>query len=595
VTPVGRRLALTPALTLAAAALTFGVAAPPERCPAITAADVETAAASTVAWIVDNQQTDGTWLYEYDRVTGRTETFAAGDYNVVRHAGVMTSLYQAAGRGMPGALESADRGLAWALEHSVERHGWVGITTSDAVQAGTNALMVAGLVERRLLTGDEGYDPLLEQLGRFLVGQVEPTGAVLGYYDLEPDRPRPDVRSIYYTGETWWALARLHRAFPAAGWGEVADRIGYYLATERDDAENLWPPLADHWSGYGLGETAAFPDRPPGTPLTEAEVEFVLRQGGVLGQRVRSISQRFGPWGEAVRGTFRPRGGGYGVFGEGLAGLWRAAQLDTRLEGARVPLAERQVCIVGLALDAQANAAEAAAYSAPGQVQGAWFQNDVTRMDDQQHALSALLATIPILDSPAEIAGTEPSGWLWLIAVIGVLNPVRAALGLRRSNVRVAELAAGGVGGAALLVAIGALSGWLLDALDVSQPAMRLAAAGLCAIAAIVDLARPTPDDTAGWTGWRAAITPVAVPFVVRPALVLTGLSVVADHGLVVYGLALLLAVGVIVLPHAGPLHARAEEGGGAGTAIATWTARLLSFAAFAAAALLAAHAVFDI
>ena len=602
--PVTRRLAATPLLALAAAALTFGAAAPPEHCPAITTAEVETAAGLTVDWIVDNQQPDGTWLYEHDRVTGRSDVYSpepgTGAYNVVRHAGVMVALYQAAAHGYDGALDSADRGLAWALEHSVERNGWVGVYTGDAVQAGTNALLVAALVERREVTDDPRYDDLLAKLGRFLAGQVEPSGAVLGYYDLGPDRPRPNVHSIYYTGEAWWALARLHRAFPGDNWGVIADQVGRYLATRRDHDENLWPPLADHWSGYGLGETARFPDRPLGTPLTDAELQFTRRQGGVLGQRVRSISQRFGPWGTWVRGTFEPRGGGYGVFGEGLGGLWRAAQADDRLADLRAPLAERQVCIVGLALEAQMTADDAAEYGSPGQVAGAWFQNDVTRMDDQQHALSALFATLPILDSPSEIAGTQPVGWLWLVVAIGVLDPVRSALVLRRTpgGVSMPVLGVGAVGGAVVLFGIAALSGWLLDALDVSHPSIRLAAAGLCVLSAAVDLFRPRPPAIAAPPGWLGALTPVAIPFVLRPALLIAGWSIVADHGLALYGLALLIAIGLLVLLTAAPWAGRpapADDVDPAATAAGLWTARLLSAVAIAGSILLAAHAVFDI
>lgn len=607
--PVSRRLAATPLLTLAAAAVTFGAAAPPEHCPVVTPAEVEAAAALTVDWIVDNQQADGTWLYEHDRVTGRSDFYSpdpgTGAYNVVRHAGVMMSLYQAAGHGFDQALASADRGLEWALEHSVDRHGWVGVYTGNAVQTGTNALLVAALVERREVTGDPQHDELLAQLGRFIARQVEPSGAVLGYYDLEPDQPRPGVYSIYYTGEAWWALARLHRTFPTDQWGIYADMVGNYLATQRDHAEDLWPPLADHWSGYGLGETAYFPDRPAGTPLTDAEVTFARRQSGVIGQRVRSISQRFGPWGSLVRGTFEPRGGGYGVFGEGLGGLWRAAQADERLADLRAPLADRQTCIVGLALDAQMNTTEALEYRSPGRVAGAWFQNDVTRMDDQQHALSALFATLPILDSPSEIAGTQPVGWLWLVVAIGVLNPMRGALALRRApgGVTVPALAVGALGGAAVLFAVGALSGWLLDALDVSNPAMRLAAAGLCALSAAVDLIRARPATIAAPPGWLAALTPVAIPHVIRPALVIAGLSVVADHGLPAYGLAVLLAAGLLVLLTAAPFgrperpdpDAPVAPPEPAATAAGVWTARLCSAVGVAGALLLVAHAVFDV
>ena len=137
--PTSRRLANALGATVAATALAFGVGAPPERCPDITVTDVEQAAGAAAGWIIDNQLPDGTWLYEYDRDTD----VATDDYNVVRHAGVMSSLYQSAARGIEGAQESADLGLAWALDHVVERDDWMGVTTGSNIQAGTNALMVA--------------------------------------------------------------------------------------------------------------------------------------------------------------------------------------------------------------------------------------------------------------------------------------------------------------------------------------------------------------------------------------------------------------------------------------------------------------------
>ncbi len=586
----GRRIGVALGVTVVAGALAFGVAAPPERCPDLTIERVETAAHDAAHWLIDNQQPDGTWLYEYDR----SADVATDDYNVVRHAGVMSSLYQAAARGVDGAAESADRALVWALDHVVERDDWVGVTTSSTVQAGTNALLVAALVERRQLTGEDGYDDLLERLGRFITSQVEPTGALLAYYDLGPDEPRASTYSIYYTGEAYWALGRLHRLDPDAGWGAVSDRMGHYMATVRDDAEDIWPPLADHWSGYGLAETAAFPERPPEAPLTDAELEFVRRQGGLIGQRVRSISQRFGPWGVVVRGTFTPRGGGYGVFGEGLAGLWRASQLDDRLTLEREALGERALCIVGLAIEAQADAAEAAEYPDPGKVKGAWFIDDVTRMDDQQHALSALLFAVPILEASVPGDGhTAPSWWLWLIVVIGTLNPVRAAFGIpghdRRARLEAAAM--GGAAGIAVLVGIGATSGWLLDALDVSRPAMRLAAASLCVLTAGVDLATRPPRPASEMPGRTAAMVSVAVPLVIRPALVFAGLSVVADHSIGLYAVALIVAVTSLAV-----LTVAIDPGNEAVAAPMTvWASRLCSAAAFVASVILIAHAVFDI
>ena len=586
---VGRRLAGLVGVTLGASALMFGAGAPPEHCPDLTPASLDAAATSAANWIIDHQQPDGTWLYEYDRVRDR----ASDDYNIVRHAGVMMSLYQAAAHGIDGALDSADRGLAWALDNVVERDGWAAVTTTDTIQAGTNALLLAGLVERRSTTGDDRYDDLMGDLARFLEQQVEPSGALLAYYDLGPDRARPDTYSIYYTGEAYWALGRLHRVDPTAGWGETADRMGEYMATARDDVEDVWPPLADHWSGYGLAETAAFPERPAGAPLTEEELELVRRQGDLMGQRVRSISQRYGPWGVAVRGTFTPRGGAYGVFGEGLAGLWRAAELDERLIDERAPLGERALCISGLAVEAQADRGEAAAYADPAKVEGAWFIDDVTRMDDQQHALSALLLAMPILEAaPFDTGHPAPAAWLWILVVLGTINPVRAALGMPRNGTareRASLATIGGLVGAAALLAVGAASGWVIDLVDTSGPAVRLAAGSLCLLSAGVDIARRAALDEPSLDGLRAAVVPVALPLFVRPAVLLAGFSVVADHGVRLYAVGLAMAVAVLVALSARPVGADPER------PVLVWFGRVLSFTAVAGSVLLIADAVFDI
>lgn len=584
-----RRLLAILGTTVAAGVLMFGVGAPPERCPELTHAELEAAATSAATWLISNQEPDGRWLYEYDRAEARV----IDDYNVVRHAGVMASLYQAGARGIAGATASADRGLAWALDNVVQRDDWSGVTTNNTVQAGTNALLLAALVERRLATGEATYDAFMAELARFLEGQVEPDGALLAYYDLEPDRPRADTYSIYYTGEAYWALGRLHRVDPSAGWGATADLMGNYMATVRDDEEDIWPPLADHWSGYGLAETAAFPDREPGRPLTDEEVEFVRRQGGLIGQRVRSISQRFGPWGQAVRGTFTPRGGGYGVFGEGLAGLWRAAQLDDRLADTRAPLAERALCISGLAVEAQADAAEAADYAEPRRVEGAWFIDDRTRMDDQQHALSALLLAMPIVEAvPFDTGHPAPAAWLWVVVVLGTINPVRAAFSMPRNGTvgrRTSLAMLGGLIGATILFAAGAASGWLIDQADTSAPAMRLAAGALCLLSAAVDLARRPANDEPALEGLGAAMIPVALPLFARPAMIVAGLSVVADRGLSTYALALVLAVVTLTVLSA------VRGGDDPERPVLAWIGRVLSFVAVAGAVLLIADAVFDI
>ena len=163
------------ALTLAlASAVAFALVAPPEHCPTVTAPELRESARASVDWFVRNQDEDGTWLYLYDA----DEDAVAPEYNAVRHAGVTMGLYQAAAAGLPGALRSADRGTRWARDTLVEGDGWAAVEYLGEVSTGTSALLAAGLAIRREATGDALYDGLLRRLGRFLVAQAEPTGAV---------------------------------------------------------------------------------------------------------------------------------------------------------------------------------------------------------------------------------------------------------------------------------------------------------------------------------------------------------------------------------------------------------------------------------
>ena len=104
--------------------------------------------------------------------------------------------------------------------------------------------------------------------------------------------------SKYYTGEAYWALARLERVFPDEGFGAVADRIGAYLATTRDEAEDYWPPIADHWAGYGLADTA---ERHARSPRTSAPTR-ASRPGCSVPRRAgsRRGTGRGAPWSAAA-------------------------------------------------------------------------------------------------------------------------------------------------------------------------------------------------------------------------------------------------------------------------------------------------------
>lgn len=541
------RAALVLMLLLAVA---FVVLAPPERCPTVSAGELRGSAQAAVDWFVRNQDADGSWLYLYNA----DDDFTPAEYNPVRHAGVTMGLYQAAAAGLPGALRSADRGTEWALERLVERDGWAAVALDDRIATGATALLTAGLVIRREATGDERYDDVLGRLGRFLLAQTEPSGAVLESYDSARDEPVAGEYSKYFTGEAYWALARLHLSFPGEGWGEAADRIGAYLATSRDEVEGHWPPIPDHWAAYGMAETVEFPERGR-PPLTEDELDYARGQAGLFGVQARWVAQRFGPWGELVRGTYTPRGGGYGVISEALTGWWLTARKEPRLADVREPIADRATCIGALTVRAQSDAQDAERSARPERVEGAWFLDGETRMDDQQHALAGLLRTIPIVESGegSESDGPgddSPPAWLWLAALVLALNPARAACGVPgagkspRTAVRLA--AVGGALGGLIVCAAAATGSPLLEALDVSDPSFRVAAGIVAALVGAADLFRRPPAPEPALPGWRAALIPVAIPVVARPALLVLALGAGADEGLLLSAGAMALGTALL-------------------------------------------------
>jgi small neutral amino acid transporter SnatA (MarC family) len=567
--------------------LSFGLVAPPERCPRVSAADLRRSAQSAVDWFSRNQRPDGAWLYAYtagdDSVTS--------EYNVVRHAGVTMGLYQAAAAGLPGAQRSADRGTRWALDRLLERDGWAAVTFGGQTVTGATALLVAGLEVRREATRDPRYDGVLRRLGRFLLAQIEPWGAVLASFDAARGGPVRGEYSAYYTGEAYWALARLHRAFPGEGWGEAADRIGAYLATSRDEAEDHWPAIADHWAAYGLADTVTFRERGR-PPLTEPEVAYARRQAELFGAQARWVQQRFGPWGGVVRGPPVPRGGAYGVIDEGFTGLWHTALADPRLADIRDQIADRAVCTAGLAVRAQSGPAE------PGRVAGAWFRDGETRMDDQQHALAGLLRTIPIVEAAgssgrAGAGGDAPSAWLWVAALLLALNPARAASAIPRAGRTPREVAGiaalgGAIGGLAVCAAA-ALADVLLDTLDVSAPAFRTAAGVVAVLAGAADLLRRAPSPEPALPGLRAALVPVAIPLVARPALLVLALGAGADHDVLVTAGA--MAVGIAATTG---LAVRWPAEGPAGRVL-RWAGRVLAAGLVAAGILLSIDGVLDV
>jgi hypothetical protein len=295
----------------------------------------------------------------------------------------------------------------------------------------------------------------LDRLRRFLEGQVDERGAVLARWDGDAV---PGTYDRFFTGEVLWALSTLG--------SEVADDVGRYVP-HRDEHEGIFPPVSDHWAAYAYADLGL--DR-----LSDDQRAHAERLAGLFGVQVRMESTR---WAGGLQQAIRRGpavGSGVATLGEGGAALLRLFGADG------VPgLAARVRCAAGMLVARQAG-------------DGGWYTGGTTRMDDQQHALSALVA------APAAFTGVdaEPVGggedarglaW-WSLAAVAAGGVVRP--GPRRWR----HVGAAAVGAAALVVAAGPV----LDALDVSPATGRMAAGAAAVVAAVAVLAAPAASATTG-------------------------------------------------------------------------------------------------
>jgi hypothetical protein len=365
-------LALVYALVLGTLRVTV---AAPERCPPADPAALVGAATRAAEWMVRTQRADGSYLYELSRTGG-----VVPGYNAVRHAGSTLALYSAAGVERR-FLAPADRALEWMLRRLVGRDDWRALPDGGWYPLGGAALMVAALAERRAVTGDDRYDDVLREVGRFLVASQRPDGGFFVAFD--PSREDFDRvgTSRYYPGEATWALARLANAFPdEARWREAAVRGGEFIATERDDVEGVeFPPLNDHWGAYAFAEMAQW-------PLTDAQAGYARSLFGRFHLLIRSQAQRDNGGVYAFTHGLHRRGAAVGTWVEGQAALARLARADGRLADRRGAIDDSARCGAAMLVRRQTVA------TGDEQLDGAWFAQGATRVDDQQHPISGLLA-----------------------------------------------------------------------------------------------------------------------------------------------------------------------------------------------------------
>lgn len=506
----------------------FGAAravAMPEVCANTSSDERRAAITEGVGWIARTQQADGKFLYRYDAATDRV----VPGYVWIRHAGTMMALAQVVTAGLDEngeARRSFDRALDAAQSEivrvEIDDEIRAGLGEGSYVSTGGTALLLLALTE-----GDVDDPELVQALGRHLDASVAPgprgTSIVLESADRDL-RFEPESVGRFTTGEVAYALARLERIQPGRGWGDAVPSILDYLALYKADREGFVPDMADHWAAYAMGEMtkwspeswASIVGSRPGE-FDDVHVAWAEKQMGMSSVMVRYESQRtnrgLDRW---LRGRTSV-GSAIGTHGESLGGWYDVALAVDDLGGRRAGLQDRLRCNAGVITARQIDTERADAYPDPDSVRGSWLWFETTQVDDQQHAVSALVAAERILDAGGEIPRRESlphSWWLVVLAVVAVVNPGRLALAKFRL-------------GPSSVIAVAVLlfaDRWLLRALDVSVPTAIVAAGVLAVLGALVGfvprLAPPVPAAAL----WRPEVVVLLIAAGGRPWALVVGL-----------------------------------------------------------------------
>ncbi len=506
----------------------FGAAravALPEVCASTTSADRRTAIDEGVGWITRTQDETGRFLYRYDAAADEV----VPGYVWIRHAGTMLALAQVveaeldttgeASRSLSRALDAAIDKLATATVDGEVRSG---LREGGYVSTGGTALLLLAVTESGISDPD-----LVARLGRHLVASVAPgpRGTTVILEEASPDLEFVSGSvSRFTTGEVAFALARLERLQPGQGWGDAVPSVLDYLALYKADAEGFVPDMPDHWAAYAMAEMTRWPasswvqilGRGP-ADFDDVHVAWANKQMGMNSVMVRYESQRtnsgFDRW---LRGR-TSLGSAIGTHGEALGGWWDVAEADDRFAGVRAGLHDRLACNAGVVAARQVDATEALSYAAPDQVRGSWLWFDITQVDDQQHAVSALVAAERILDAGGEIPRRDTlphSWWLLVLAVIAVVNPAR----LTRAGFRLGPWSV--IVGIVLVV----FDRVILRALDVSVPTALVAAGVAAILGSLLGLIPRLVPPSSSLAFWRPEVMVLVVASGGRPWAVVVGL-----------------------------------------------------------------------
>ena len=195
-------------------------------------------------YLVRMQLEDGSFHYSYDPVEDHT---SRRTYNIVRHAGTVSSLFELYSATREARyLDAARRGALYLKTRfrPAREKGAVYVLDNDG-KAKLGALGLALLALARQIELDPGSADLksANKLAKMILVMQRADGSFVSYYHLRGDEPRGSV-SLYYPGEAILGLMHLFKTSGDRKLLDAARRGADYLV---ESQRKLNPLPSDAW------------------------------------------------------------------------------------------------------------------------------------------------------------------------------------------------------------------------------------------------------------------------------------------------------------------------------------------------------------
>lgn len=218
-------------------------------------------------YLVSHMHEDGSFVYEYDPVSGKT----SDDYNILRHAGTTYSLFELyEATGDKKYLDAGERALTYLIDHVIPCPNIpeaACVEELGEIKLGGNGLAVLAFAKHAEVTGNKNHLSLAGRLAQWIVGVQSPSGEFT-IHKMTVGGGIDDFVSEYYPGEAMFGLAKLSEVTGERAWLDAAHKAAGWMIASREGiaTENL---PHDHWFLYALNELHK--DKPEPTYVDHAK------------------------------------------------------------------------------------------------------------------------------------------------------------------------------------------------------------------------------------------------------------------------------------------------------------------------------------